>query len=46
LQSLVAEGRSGYLVIADRAVPRALSSGLHRIGGGRVNGRPLSLFND
>jgi len=46
LQSLVAGGRSGYLVIADRAVPRALPSGLHRIGGGRVNGRLLSLFND
>jgi len=46
VESLLAEGRSGYLVIADRAVQRAPSSGLHRIGGGRVNGRPLSLFND
>jgi 4-amino-4-deoxy-L-arabinose transferase-like glycosyltransferase len=46
LQSFLAEGRSAYLVIADRAVPRELSSRLDRVGGGRVNGRPLSLFNN
>jgi 4-amino-4-deoxy-L-arabinose transferase-like glycosyltransferase len=46
VQSLVAGVQSGDLVIADRAIPSALPSGLRRVGGGRVNGRPLSLFSD